>query len=963
MFLPLVPWQRSALVPVFLTLKFSSLMIKRHFLGWDQPVSVKVAEFLLAGRTGGAVDLGETLVLVPTRQAGRRLRQLLIKRAAEGGAGLFPPEIETPTILVAPRPEKERPVASASEELCCWIRVLRQADLSAFAALFPLLPANGDFGWALHTARMLRSLRSTLVEGGWLLEDVAGLGEAQLAEAERWQDLAALERLYTVELGRLGRSDCCRLQREAAGLPCRIEQWRRIVVAAVPDPMPLAVKALEKASRSVAIDILVHAPAEKNALFDQWGRPLAEAWRQYGLDIEEPDRRIVLCATAGGQCRKAIELLADEQDCYSCAATGIGVADPVLAAPLVRHLRENGLAAYDPAGVRMKDHSLYRLLVGLGALLIDRSFAALANFLRHADLLAWLARERKVPVVRLLSGLDRLQNFFLPQTAEAAFAVLERLTASAATRAAITEAFTAVRKFLAGFADAPFSQALEAVLVEIYGGRSVDPRHREDRDFSKAAARVRSLLEEFGVAAGQMSEFSPAERMQLFLDRLAELSFYPDHDDAAIELDGWLELPWLDTPLLVVCGMNEGAVPTSSSADPFLPDSLRKKLGIRCNDSLLARDVYLLAGLTESRRRAGRLYLLAGKFSSRGEPLMPSRLFFQCADRQLADRAARLFKSVEEPSATVMRSIGFQLDPDQAERKHRRIEHLPVTAFADYLKCPFRFFLRHVLGMEATNDLKSEMDALDFGSLAHGALELLGRDDGLRRAENPVIIAAALVDDLQRRARNRFGSSPPLQITIQLTSLCSRLEHAAVLHAAMVADGWRIVEVEMERSITVDNVVVRGRIDRLDRHRETGRFRIIDYKVGEKARMPDKVHLGAPNERTREYALIEEDGKVRCWQDLQLPLYYLLLAGDGIGLANCEAGYFNLPKAVSETDYTPMPAFFQASLASAERCMLGVLADIGSGRFWPPVPSGKFDDFGDLFCEEATLLFKEPTNG
>ncbi|MEJ2690642.1 MAG: PD-(D/E)XK nuclease family protein [Deltaproteobacteria bacterium] len=309
-----------------------------------------------------------------------------------------------------------------------------------------------------------------------------------------------------------------------------------------------------------------------------------------------------------------------------------------------------------------------------------------------------------------------------------------------------------------------------------------------------------------------------------------------------------------------------------------------------------------------------------------------------------------------------MRSIGFQLDPDQAEKKFRRLEHLPVTALGDYLKCPFRFYLKHVLGMEAMDDLKSEMDALDFGSLAHGALELLGRDD-LRQIEDAGKIATALVDYVQRQAKKLFGSSPPLQITIQLTSLCRRLEQAATVQAAMVSDGWRILEVEIERSITVENVVVRGRVDRLDQHRETGKFRIIDYKVGEKAKIPDRIHLGAPNERTREYALVEEKGKVRCWQDLQLPLYYLLLAADGVKQDNCEAGYFNLPKAVSETDYLPMTDLSPTRILAAECCMQGVLADIGSGRFWPPSPLGGFDEFAPLFFESPGMLFKEPSDG
>ncbi|MEJ2690849.1 MAG: hypothetical protein P8130_13055, partial [Deltaproteobacteria bacterium] len=265
-------------------------MIKRHFLGWDQPVSVKVADFLLAERTGSAVDLRDLLVLVPTRQAGRRLRQQLIRRCSARGAGLFPPKIETPAFLVEPVAPRGQCIATCTDELCCWIQVLRKNDLSNHAALFPLPPIRDDFGWALRTAKMLQSLRSILIEGGWLLTDVANLGPTLLEESERWADLAALEQLYFDELARIGKNDSCLLQKQGVDL----SQWNRghdrIVLAAVPDPMPLALQVLKSAAAEFEVDILIHAPADKAGLFDQWGVPLPDKWQQQRLDIEEPEQ-------------------------------------------------------------------------------------------------------------------------------------------------------------------------------------------------------------------------------------------------------------------------------------------------------------------------------------------------------------------------------------------------------------------------------------------------------------------------------------------------------------------------------------------------------------------------------------------------------------------------------------------------------------------------------------------------
>ena len=53
--------------------------VERYFLGWDAPVTAKVREFLLPLQLSGPVDLGKDLIVVPTRQAGRRLREVLAK--------------------------------------------------------------------------------------------------------------------------------------------------------------------------------------------------------------------------------------------------------------------------------------------------------------------------------------------------------------------------------------------------------------------------------------------------------------------------------------------------------------------------------------------------------------------------------------------------------------------------------------------------------------------------------------------------------------------------------------------------------------------------------------------------------------------------------------------------------------------------------------------------------------------
>jgi ATP-dependent helicase/nuclease subunit B len=111
-------------------------------------------------------------------------------------------------------------------------------------------------------------------------------------------------------------------------------------------------------------------------------------------------------------------------------------------------------------------------------------------------------------------------------------------------------------------------------------------------------------------------------------------------DADAVELAGWLELPLDDAPALIVCGLNEGYVPSSVNADLFLPDALRSRLGLQDNLRRYARDAYALSVLTATRER---LELIVARRNLDGDPLIPSRLLFASDLETIAERALRFF--------------------------------------------------------------------------------------------------------------------------------------------------------------------------------------------------------------------------------------------------------------------------------------------------------------------------------
>ncbi|MCX5998343.1 MAG: hypothetical protein NTU41_01795, partial [Chloroflexi bacterium] len=169
--------------------------VELRFLGWDAPATVKITEFLLPQQLSDPVDLAKDLIVVPTRQAGRRLREALALLCASRETALFPPRVVTPTFFLYPEGASAN-VASPMEATAVWADILTKADLRQYEGLFPARIPSQDFGWAIRTGDMIQRLRDTLADGGYLIADVHREFGSLLEEKDRWQDLAHLEAAY-----------------------------------------------------------------------------------------------------------------------------------------------------------------------------------------------------------------------------------------------------------------------------------------------------------------------------------------------------------------------------------------------------------------------------------------------------------------------------------------------------------------------------------------------------------------------------------------------------------------------------------------------------------------------------------------------------------------------------------------------------------------------------------------------
>ncbi|NIP60770.1 MAG: hypothetical protein GWM92_20290, partial [Gemmatimonadetes bacterium] len=826
--------------------------------------------------------------------------------------------------------EPPRPLADGALARRTWARVLRQTSAGDLEAVVPEPPADDDLpGWA-RLARIVHDLHREVGAEGLGFDEVAAAcrrGVLSYDDSVRWHVLAGLRRRWLECLEGLERADrdverarALEEDRVVHRPPPGEEDGAEIHLVGVVEMPGVTRRMLRRvADAGTPVVAWVHAPAELADRFDDAGAVAPRAWSDVHVPVD--DEALAVREGPAEEASETLRALAGWDARFAPDEVTVGVPDPGLVPWLEQRFSAYGVPHRDAAGTPLERTAPFRLLEAAARYLDGRRFPDLSALLRHPDLDARLADA--LPGVPALETADAYFSEHLPALAteplarepdggDAAYSGRLR----ALLRAMEGEELLGPLAARGEDGRRPLSRWMPEILAfleRIYGREELRRDRPDQRRLVEACERIAEGASAFHRLPDAIDEgCGPGAAIRLLLGELRGpgVAIPPEPEQAAVELLGWLELHLDDAPALVLTGAHDPHLPESMGAHPFLPDRLRAELGLGDDEARFARDAYLLTAILRSREA---VRIVAGRTDASGDPLRPSRLLLTEPGPGMARRLLRFVEPGEEAPAPVpplgsgaSGESAFDVPPEPRIPLEAAPESFRVTEFRALLEDPYRWALERRLGLAELHDRERELDPMRFGTLAHEVLHAFGDSDEAA-ADDPEAVARRLDALLDAVARARFRRSLP-SVPVQIEQLRTRLRSFARWHAAWVAEGWRVWSTEVAPPdgvlFEVDDrpVLLRGRIDRIDVHREGGRIAVFDYKSGDRPADPERAHRSRSGE----------------WRDLQLPLYRHLLPhlSDARGRrltdvagedAAVRLGYVRLPKEEGEVG----PAFLE----------------------------------------------------
>ena len=955
-------------------------------------------------------DMSNVLLVVPSARVRlETLEQILIRAEKERVLWEIPKIV---TIGRAPEYfyQQTRPFADDVTQFLAWGKAVESSDKNKRAKFFPVIPDKDDLTKRILFGQMLGALHENLAAESLSFADVAkklkdpsfNFGKLNLQnEIDRWNFLSEVEEKYLSSLDKLNLWDRQAARRYAldTNLDGDFETDLDIILAGIVDLNKIQKDMLQRVDEKLQSDkkhvtALIYASKSESEGFDQFGALKVEYW---SADLRCPlsEDKIIQVDKPEEQVLCAFDFIRQMSKDFSPDDFVIGAPDEQLIPFIESEADKLGLEIDNTIGISLSSTVPGALLTAIAEFLEMHDFESFANLVRHPEVYdaIYNASDKDGKIIpdksiEIISILDSFQLNNLPLDVSSGFLA----NPFNEEQGIIKRVLIWINEWLSELNQKEIDpKKLKQIVTNIFACLPKD-KYVLNRNAQRMLINIAGKLEL--IPKSLTGKLTPVSALKLLLLRsktytLPNGSEEDNEEDESQESDasaaskplihlaGWLELVWDRSPVLAILSFNEGVVPQSVNAHLFLPNELRKALGIMHNDRRFARDAYALKAMSFSKQHIRAIF---GKRDTEGKPTLPSRLLFNKGEDKdkmatFAAQAFRFFNEKQPLPKFFMEEPGFQESKslnDYIEWAKDNlsggalkgvVSEVSATKLRDYIQCPFRFYLKHVLKVQPTDYAVSELTSLSFGTFVHQVLQEWAQKElnkGRTDWRIPADELSEVLSDIVDKVFKRFYPNSVLPgIVIQKEIIKQRLKSFADFQSTW--DGEIIaVEHPFEQVVKVgrsknDMITLKGKIDRIDR-KPDGTIILLDYKTGKTDPYDDHIDKNK---------IQDPDNKHFNWVNLQLPVYRQII------LANREEFDWMTPDAAVQVGYITIPYDEKASLknpceqpgsrskkvvwndnvfSDAEKYTTEILTNIYNGVFWPPTPTKdlKFDDYPDF---------------
>lgn len=905
-------------------------MIRRVFLGNDEPAVTAGARAL---SKSDPLSLSQTLIIVPTRASSIKLNHELVRLSQHQAVIL--PVITTADKLIRQYLPASPAVASSSETLAAWSKVLMQITPDHYPALFGKLTVNRNFAWACACGEQFMRTQNALAEAGYTFQDFASrLSDPQFishkgladllppGEPARWKNLAKLESLVFAQLKKWNRIDHNQAILHFLRSPLPALAYKKAILLCHPDPLPLFLPLLEFwGQEENQVEVWIHAPEELSDGFDMYGRPVPDYWENNMIPLPEGNSCLKVSSDPATLAGEVIRHISRHK--INSNEIALGICDPSFTPALEDAFARQGWKTFNAAGYKGTGGVWYRIIQQISTLIEDSgNLPAILELVSTPLIQDFLGMENPYDLLR---EIDKIKEEHLPEILD----FMETLIPEH-----LRDDFIKVTAWAAEWQNSPFCKKMKDWLLSIRETPALDEYRTPSFDLAWDSILTVLPLEE----EGHLSD--NGETIRLTEHYFLSQNIYDDPIHTDLSLDNWLELPFTAEPHLILTAFHEGKVPENSVSDPFLPEKLRRKLNLRGTTHRLARDSFLLTELLHARKKEGSARIFLSKTDAKGNPCLPSSLLMRCRNDELPERVTHLFpEKVESRRLPANERGNWILTPSSEKTPWFPIDKaFSPSLFKDFLTCPFRFWLKHVKNFRRY-ELELSAKAHKLGTIMHKALEKLsGRE--LVESTDTGTISKVLTDAFNTEFQGTFGKTLSLPLSLQYELGKKRINAVARAHADNVKKGWRIIKTEqiVNKWELSPSYTLNMRIDCIMQN-DQGDLRILDYKTSKKPKSPFEAHLKSimekkaarMNQLLPQLPLLEssvhertnKDKRYR-WKDLQLPLY-ALWAKSHYNTDNISTAYFNIPLNLDEVGISSWESLDEQTMESAAECARAII--------------------------------------